>query len=321
MKTNYIPLITTLAIAAIGLSSIARAQQPSTAGYMQSVEPVSEVAENFTLSKLTGKPVRGAHQEELGTIADYLIEPQSGRIHFAVVPSGSNTFRVVPMRALQPQSGGFSTQRARAEWDRVGTLTAQQLSGVVTIDDSHQQRLAQQFALPNADSAAHGLVRAGSLRGRELRAGNQPLGFVEDVVIDYNNQIATPVLATSVGGSQQRYIVPMTRLQVGGTQGAIMTSLSPNEFRQAGWLAMAPTGQDRRGFGQGNRPAGSAVNAVQQALERDAALPRGTVQVVPENRLVLRGTVENEQKKAEVERAAQQAAPGMQIENQLGVRN
>jgi hypothetical protein len=141
------------------------------------------------------------------------------------------------------------------------------------------------------------------------------------VVIDYNNQIATPVLATSVGGSQQRYIVPMTRLQVGGTQGAIMTSLSPNEFRQAGWLAMAPTGQDRRGFGQGNRPAGSAVNAVQQALERDAALPRGTVQVVPENRLVLRGTVENEQKKAEVERAAQQAAPGMQIENQLGVRN
>ena len=86
MKTHYLRLMTVSV--AVGLTSMARAQQQPNTGYMQSVEPLSAVAENFTLSRLAGKPVRGTHQEEFSTIADYLIEPQTGRIHFALVPSG-----------------------------------------------------------------------------------------------------------------------------------------------------------------------------------------------------------------------------------------
>jgi hypothetical protein len=41
---------------------------------------------------------------------------------------------------------------------------------------------------------------------------------------------------------------------------------------------------------------------------------------VAEPRIVLRGSVTSEQQKAEIQNTAQQAAPGVAIENQLTVR-
>lgn len=323
MKRTYIQNLVTVSAVGLGLCGLAQAQQPATSGSLQSVEPVTAVSENFTLGKLTGKPVRGMNQEELSTIEDYLVDPQTGRVHFAVVPSGSNTFRIVPMRALQPVAGEgvFTVPVASAQWAQVGTMVAQRLQGNVMIDDNHQQRLMRQFGLPNAESAARNLVRASSLKGRELRAGNEQLGTIEDVVIDYNNQVAAPVLKFTVGGGDQKFTVPMSHLQLSAGQGAITTHLTRNHFQSAHSAAMGPTGSDGWRFGQGRGgPIGSVLTAVQQAIERDAAIPQGTVQVFPETRIVMRGTVENEQKKAEAERAAQQAAPGMRIENQITVR-
>jgi hypothetical protein len=58
---------------------------------------------------------------------------------------------------------------------------------------------------------------------------------------------------------------------------------------------------------------------VKQALDRSWA--RGRVDVVDEgNRLVLRGMVESEGDRAEIERRAERTAPDVRIENQIAVR-
>jgi sporulation protein YlmC with PRC-barrel domain len=325
MKTTSITRVTTLSagFALIGLTSSLQGQQPATTNQFQSIEQVTPQAENSTLAKIVGKPVRNQNQEELSTLQDFLVDPQTGRVHFAVVDSGSNTSRIVPMRALQAGSGteGLVVQRPRPEWDQVGTMSAEQLQGSVTIDDDHQQRLARQFALGSAEPAARDLIRASALKDRELRAADGQLGRIEDVVIDFANQIAAPMVALNAAGMSQKYLVPMQHLQINEGQGAITTTLSRNQFTASPPQAFAATGFNRGAYGPGNRPVAAAVSAVQQALARDASLAPGSVQVVPESRLILRGSVENEQKKAEAERAAQQAAPGIQIENQLTVRN
>ena len=311
MKTRFHQITATLLAASI-LVAMASAQQASGSGSLQAVEPMNAVLENFTLKKIAGRPVLGTHQETLSTIEDYLIDPRSGRIHFAVVPAGSNTFRIVPIHAIMPRPGEkeFSVQRTQAEWNQVGTMTAEQLNNLVHIDDDHQQRLARQFALRGAESAAVGLMRASSLEGRVLTSGQQQLGVIDGIVIDYNNTVAAPVLALS--GGAQKFTVPMSQLQIMPGRGAITTNLTPKAFPFAQWPHLAPTG---------NVSLDTSASAVQQALQREASLPQGSVQVIPERRLILRGIVQNEQQRANAERAAQQAAPGVRIENQLSVRN
>ncbi|MDO8544340.1 MAG: BON domain-containing protein [Opitutaceae bacterium] len=63
----------------------------------------------------------------------------------------------------------------------------------------------------------------------------------------------------------------------------------------------------------------SAAIAVRQAIDRDQSI-QGSVQVIPESRIVLQGSVPSEQKKNEIEQAARQAAPGVRIDSNLTVR-
>ena len=325
MKTKNVTRVTTLcaSLALAGISPALQGQQPTTTHQLQNIEQVTPQSENSALGNIVGKPVRNQNQEQLSTVQDFLVDPQTGRVHFAVVDSGSNTSRIIPMQALQPGSGteGLIVQRERAQWDQVGTMTAEQLQGKVDIYGDHQQRLAQQFGLGSSEPAANDLIRASSLKGRELRAASQELGRIEDVVIDFANRIAAPMVAVNTSGMNQKYLVPMQQLQITEGQGAISTTLSRNQFMGSQPGAFAATGFNRGAYGPGNRPVAAAVSAVQMALARDASISPGSVQVVPESRLILRGSVENAQKKAEAERAAQQAAPGIQIENQLTVRS
>lgn len=329
MKTHSIqrPLTASFALGVLCLAAlpVGRAQLPAPgAPGHQPIEVLRPEIQAFTLGQLSGKPVRGANQEEFGTLADFLIEPTSGRVHFAVAPAGGNTFRIMPMSALQQGSGtaGVLLALDRARWDRVGTISQTELEPRVTIDAAHQQRLHEQFQLAAAEQPLEGLMRASRLKGREVRSGNDALGTVEDVVIDFHNKIAAPVvkLAAGFGGGEQRVLIHFSRLQVNPDgQGPLMASVGRGDFYALRPGLLTPTG-----YPSGFNPAGrthAAVTAVQQALDRDAALPRGTVQAIPETRIILRGAVDNEQKKIEIERAAQQAAPGVQIENQLLVRN
>ncbi len=327
MKTHAIqrPITACLTLCAICFTAVATARAqlpaPGAPGY-QPIELVTPETQAFALGQLAGKPVRGFNQEEFGTVSDFLIEPKSGRVHFAVAPAGGNTFRILPMSALQQGSGtaGVMLTLDRARWEKVGTISQGELENRVNIDAAHQQRLHEQFQLAAGEQPIEGLMRASRLKGREVLSGNEVLGTVEDVVIDFHNKIAAPLikLTTGFGGGEQGVLIHFSRLQVTPEGQGVIANVNRGEFH-ALRSRLTPTG-----YPSGFNPTGrthAAVTAVQQALDRDAAVPRGTVQAIPETRIVLRGAVDNQQKRAEIERAAQQAAPGVQIENQLLVRN
>lgn len=274
--------------------------------------------DSFTLSKLIDRPVQASNQEQLSTLKDFLIHPQTGRVAFAVVDSGSNTFRLVPLSALAP--GNTATAIVlrvdRNQWDKVGTVTDGELKGRIAINAEHQQRLSQQFALaqPVNSEGLDALVRATSLRGQTIRSGNDQLGAIEDVAVDLVRQTSAAVVKASAAftGNEQKFLLPFHQLQA--TDNGFTTPMTRAAF-QAPVGAFAPTGY---GSAFTTPPADATAAAVQQALQRAGVA--GAVQAVPENRIVLRGSVESEQKKNEIENAARQAAPGIRIDSELNVR-
>lgn len=317
-----------LATLVLGGGTVAvRANHPMQVPPM-SLEVASPQSEAFAMGKLAGHPLNASNGEQLSTISDFLIEPQSGRVHFAVAGSGAGpggeTYRIIPMSVLASSPGGetFTVRMDRNQWDAVGTLVESRLQGRVSINDDHQQRLHRQFALPGQPAPAVELIRASQLRGREVRAGNEQVGRVEDVVIDLHNHRAAPMvtLASNFAGGSQKFLLPFAQLQLGDQPGAaITTSLTRADFHRL-QPGLSPTGQTSAMFGQAPS-IGHAANAVQQALSRDQSFATSGVQVIPESRLVLRGAVENHQKKADIERAAQQAAPGVRIDSEITIRN
>lgn len=286
-------------------------------------------AEAFALSKLAGKPLRGANQEQFGTVADFLLDAKTGALRFAVVPSGAGaggeTFRLVPMAALAPgfSNDGLNISINRSQWDQVGTMTQQELQGRVSLNHEQLQRMSQQYAVNQpawAGDASGELIRASQLKGQALKAGNDQVGQIEDIVIDVNHRTAAALLKASGGfaGSEHKFLVPFQQLQVSGDANAgVTTSLTRNDFQQA-QTALSPTGYTGAPFTRGAPQLHATASAVQQAVEQAGG--RGTVQVTPETWLILRGTVDNEQKRADIERAAQQAAPGTPIDNKITVQ-
>jgi sporulation protein YlmC with PRC-barrel domain len=203
MKSKSLFFIPSASLAlAVGLAwaPVSRAQLPSPGqpGY-QPVELGTPQHHDFAVGHLAGQPVRAANQEELGKISDFLIDPQSGRVHFAVTTGGGNIFRIVPMSALQPGSGSSGLKLAldRAQWDQINTMTEQELLNRVAIDSTRQQQLQQQFRLGAAEPPAENLIRSMLLNEREVRAGNERVGKVDDVIIDFHNRICAPLVKVS----------------------------------------------------------------------------------------------------------------------------
>ncbi|MDO8544339.1 MAG: PRC-barrel domain-containing protein [Opitutaceae bacterium] len=123
------------------------------------------------VSRANNKPLRGPNQEEITTVTDFLIDPQSGQLLFAVAGSGrgaaGETFRLIPIEALDTSRAteGFTLHLSRSQWDQVGTLTDQELKGRIAINPEHQQRLTRQFSLRGAaaNTGTTEVIRAGDL--------------------------------------------------------------------------------------------------------------------------------------------------------------
>lgn len=291
-----------------------------------SVQVASPEADAFSLQRLAGKPLRGSGQEELGSVSDFLIDPQTGHVRYAVVPSGAGssgeTYRIIPMVALDPTSGpdGLRISLAKAQWNQVGTMTEQELKGSIALNDDQRQRLMQQFALTSAAAPANGheLVRASRLRGKTLQSGGQQIGSIQDVAVDVRHQVAA-ALVTPTGPAGQKFLVPFAQLQISGPdQPTVNTTLTQMHFQQA--QSGTPTGLTGSPFTSANPPATAAAMAVRRALDQDASLARASVQVIPESRIALRGTVESEQIRSNIERTAKEAAPGLQVDNHITVK-
>jgi hypothetical protein len=321
---NLGPAIATLTLcfASALLPATGRAQL--NAGGLMTLQMAGQPGQ-FGLANLIGKPVYSSNQEQLGTLADFLIEAPTGRVRYAVVPSGGDTFRLAPIAALEQRwDGSFALRLDRNQWDRVGTVTQAQLPERLNLSGDHQQRLVQQFSLAGQPGSENGHlehVRATGLRGKSVNAGNQSAGIIEDVLIDVPRRTAAAVLKGTLvfATTEKPFVVPLSQLQFGsGTPLTLTTSLTQNDFVRARTAAQATAANTNAPLSQAN--AMPSASAIQQAVERHTSVARGAVNVIPESRLVLRGTVESEQKKAEVERAARAAAPGVRIDSEITVR-
>lgn len=281
------------------------------------------------LGRMVNQPIRANTNEPLSHVVDYLVEPVSGQLRYAVVPSGrgpeGETFRLVPIAALDPSSNeqGLKIRIDRWRWDQVGTLTQGWLRDRVSMDASHRHRIAQQFggheALPD-DGATVMLVRASSLKGKVIQSGRDQLATIRDIAIDLPHRVVWALVnpRTRGVGTEQNYLFPFSGMQIpADDRGVITSTIARNAFRSE--QPLTPTGFP--GAAAGGQQLRGTVNLVEQALQNVPSIPRGNVQVVPESRIVLRGTVENEQQKTEAHRAAIQAAPGVRVDNEITVRS
>lgn len=283
------------------------------------VQLATAPAQSNGLDAFLGKSLRGSNQEDFGQVADFLVNPEDGKLHFLLVTSGAGsagqTYRIVPVSALTSTAPDqFAVAMGQAEWDKVGTLTESRLQGRVTLQPDQLQDLTREFSAAQPGIAAAGaaqtFVRVSQVKGKDVRSGNQKIGRIEDVAIDLNQQMAQPVLAPAGGFATtgQKYVMPFSQLEfTDDAQGAFSTTLSAADFQQQ----LTPTGR---------QSADAAAAAVQQALAQNPSLSAAGVQVVPESRIVLRGSVENNEKKAEIEQAARQAAPGLRVDSELTVK-
>lgn len=80
------------------------------------------------------------------------------------------------------------------------------------------------------------LVRASTLRGTDVRVGEERLGVIEVIGLDMDRGTATAVLAMkpSGAGSESKYHIPLSTLKFGTVSDAgIATSLSRSDFERA----------------------------------------------------------------------------------------
>jgi sporulation protein YlmC with PRC-barrel domain len=331
MKTTSKPHVAALAALALGLAGQGVAQTPAfpqnqnqtriSAGSRMTLTQFTPAEESFGLRKLAGNVVRDARGDQIGNVSDFLIEPASGKLRYAIVPSGrgasGETFRLIPAAALTKASANtdFVAKIARGQWDQVGTMVEQEVGARVSLNGEQVQRLSRQFAVQDDGSSANNLVRTSSLLAQSLVSANEQIATIDDVHFDFTRQstaaVVVPTGAAAVAG--QKFVVPFTQLQVATEgQGAITTSLTRADLQaQSAFGGLTPTG-----YVSGD----ATTNAIQQALANNRALGSSNVQVATETRVVLRGTVQTQRQRDEIERTAAAAAPGATIDNQIAVR-
>jgi hypothetical protein len=331
MKTY--PNLILLAATCFGFAS-AQAQSPAFPGRagwsrtsLNSLHAARPETASLGVSQFANKPLRASNQEQLGNVADFLLETQSGKLRYAVVPSGSSasgeTYRLVPIAALDAASNNEAlvARINREQWDRVGTFTEAELPGRLSLSAEQEQRTAQQFNVAPEAGASNDLTRASKWKGQSVHSGSDLLGTIDDVVVDVPSRAAAALLAPAAGlAANQKLVVPFERLQLTGNgQAPISTTLTRADF-QAAQGAFQPTGAPSGQRASGPSTYGPAINAVQLALARDPALAAAGVQVVPETRLVLRGNAQNDAQRQAIENTARQSAPNVAIENQITVQ-
>jgi sporulation protein YlmC with PRC-barrel domain len=310
------------------------------------LEVASSDAVDSSARKFAGQHVRSSDGRDLGTIKDFVVNTQSGRLACAIVSSGGfigvgDQLHIVPAAALQRGTGneGFTIAIAQADWNRVPTVREEQFEeGRLALGDSERQRLREVFpgATDDNNQSNATLLRASKIRGKGVRSTDGDVGDIEEVVLDFNNRSARALIdpKSDFTGTDQKFLVPFARLDLQSReQDPVMTTLSRDDFRtaQRGSASAATSSGDSasptgRSSAEQNptMSAGmsSAARAVREAIDRDPTLASANIRVVPQDeKLVLRGSVSTDELHDRAESVAERAANGVDVNNELSVRN
>jgi hypothetical protein len=307
-------------------------------------------------------PVRSSTGATLGRISNLVVDTRTGEIAFAVISTGGvlgigDTQRAVPLAALRfsPETrAGAELDIDEARWTSAPRFLAEELSTLSNEPSAaeihaYYSNDPAQVTRPRRDNdspdARRELALSSWLRGKELRSGDQPLGAVEDLVVQLDKRQAALLLdpADAVSASNDRYVVPMNQVAVSRLDdGALTTQLAPERLRSADDLSserwtdreqtsvyrwapvidQADTSSDRsrERARRGDEPA--PIEIVRRALQNDDRLrdDADNVDVVARgDRVILRGSVPSDELKERFEEKAESAAGGWRVDNQLQV--
>jgi len=324
----------------------------------EQIQVASADAKDRGLRRYAGLEVRTDGGERLGTLKDFVIDAASGKIAYAIVSSSGvlgagDSSHAVPVDAMQRSTAidGFVIHIDPARWNDVPALSEDDFNaGRVSISTEQQRRLHELFEtepaateLAATSSDAMQLQRASEIRGKAIQSGQQDVGDIEEIVIDLERGTAAALVeaANEFTAADSDYLVPLQRLNLASEDRVVTTTLSPTDFEQAQSSRQSLASVDRQSPAQPpidneqlsptgrskEEPApeldvGLAASArtVRKALDQDAALSSANVQVLPESgKLVLRGSVRDQDTKMSIERAARDAAADVTIENQITI--
>jgi trimeric autotransporter adhesin len=203
-----------------------------------------------TDKKLAGHKVRGSDNKDLGNVKDFLVDPQSGEVVYAVISTGGiagigDKLHLVPFRALKPgtKKDEFTLSVDKATWDQMTPLKDEDFKAAkIGVSDEQRRQLAQRFessshtdaaaATYTADISAQ-LVRASDFRGKDVRSANAHVGSIEGLVIDQEMATATALLdpKKEFTNSKQKFLVPLNQLTIASAKHEpITTTLTRTDF-------------------------------------------------------------------------------------------
>lgn len=254
-----------------------------------------------TARALEGRSVRGSDKQTLGRVKDFLLDPHTGEVAYAVVSSGGirrpDKLRLVPFPALRPDQeheNDFTVAMNEAEWDALGALDETEFdSGHITISNGQRRDLAQRFERAQTGAAASGsayytpapsaeLVRAGAIRGRGVFLAEKNVGTIDEIIVDPDAATASVLFDPSwrFTAAKERFVVPLNRYSFGTAKGErVMTTVTRADFDQLRTITdeapPAETAAKSSVPPQPHAPAPAASGTTPQPKEETKLAPTG----------------------------------------------
>jgi hypothetical protein len=320
-----------------------------------------------------GTDVMSADQRKVGDIVDFIFDTAAPpRLAYVLVMSGGfldlgGAVRAIPAEALTRTGDGAHIGLTRDEFLATPSLPRGSDRQLYLSNPQNVARLYAAFRVPAPPNLAGGAASPSTLvaysdmhRQNAYSTKNGQIGFIDDVWLSLNRDRAPFVEITPMFNpfevSQDRYAIPMARLQPNGSnEGQYTFAVTVNELKQAnpvndtagvqvvndGFVgnevlrvdvaaasdaarpgAGRPTGYtSAQQTGSASSAAVSAAERIRSAFDADAALRQADVQVVPHNdKVVLKGTVDSDSLRDRIETSAANAANAVSIEDQITVR-
>ncbi len=264
--------------------------------------------------------------------------------------------RAVPIEACRLSGDRVSIDINRTRWAQAPVYTRVQLRALNVSDRT--TRIHEFFGSGQAgrDSDASAgsreqprqFVLVSEIRGKDVRSGDQEIGEIDDVVVQPGSHRAVALLDADDDfvGDDRHYIVPLAKLN-GFNTDTLTTNLGRQDFTRVGefseaswsvpvtyvstlyvWPIDTVSGErDDRAAGRstntGSADGGSGqapIAAIREAVRDETSNANADVRVITEeDKVVLRGTVPNEDLKDRIEERAEQIASGWEIDNQIRV--
>ncbi|PTY06933.1 hypothetical protein DB347_10050 [Opitutaceae bacterium EW11] len=182
---------------------------------------------------VVGMRVLGNAGEDIGRVADLVVDTGSGRIVYAIVSSGGvvglgSTRHAVPFSALtyaNDYQDSLKLNVTPSEWAKAPVYSDNQFASLG--DPARSDYLFQYYRQPwqpissgnpvKSDQVAEsdsGLRLATSLYDREVRASGQEIGRAEDLIVDVGARHASLLLDADsrFAGGPGQYVVPFSYL-------------------------------------------------------------------------------------------------------------